>query len=65
MVKRNTPTAATLSNLYDVIREVVKDKSAYYTPEQVEGLKQDKSNIFLERGKHGTKRQTLEHSERT
>lgn len=46
-VKRKTATAPVLTNLYDIIRKTIHDADAYYTPEQIEALKQDKTNIFL------------------
>lgn len=49
--KRNTPTAATLANLYEYINETFQDKELYYTKEQIEKMKQDDNYIFLERGK--------------
>ena len=48
-VIRKKPTTAVMTNLYDTIRKTIHDVDAYYTPEQVEALKQDKNNIFLER----------------
>lgn len=58
---RQTPTAATLSNLYAVIHETMEN--VYYTPEQVEELKQNKTNIFLKGGQNEPERKTFEHSE--
>lgn len=46
-VKRKQPTAPILTNLYDIIRKTIHDTDAYYTPEQIEALKQDTNNIFL------------------
>ncbi len=48
-VTRKKPTTAVLTNLYDIIKRTIQDNDAYYTKEQIEALKQDKSNIFLER----------------
>lgn len=47
MITRQTPTAATLSNLYEVIRDNVCDLECYYTEEQTKELKRDKTKIFL------------------
>lgn len=47
MVRRSTPTAAVLTNLYNIIKSTIQDKDAYYTNEQIEKLKEDPSNIFL------------------
>ena len=46
-VTRETPTAAVLSNLYDIIRNTIQDTDAYYTDDQTEALKKDPNNIFL------------------
>lgn len=51
-VKRSTPTAATLENIYTVVREIIPT-DVYYSADQVEELKEDKNNIFLERRQHG------------
>lgn len=59
-VTRGTPTAATLANLYEVIRETMID--VYYTDEQAEELKQNKTNIFLKGGQNEPERKTFEHS---
>jgi hypothetical protein len=47
-ISRSKPTAATLTNLYDIIKKTIQDVDAYYTTEQTEALKQDPRNIFLE-----------------
>ena len=47
-VKRNTPTAAVLINLYDIIRKIITDPNAYYTTEQIKALKNNPNNIFLD-----------------
>lgn len=46
---------AALENLYTVIREIFKDSDVYYSAEEVEKLKQDANNVFLERGKDANK----------
>jgi len=46
-IRRNKPTAAILTNLYDIIKKTIQDVDAYYTDEQTEALKQDPRNIFL------------------
>lgn len=48
MVIRKKPTQAVLANLYQVIRTIFDDEEFYYSKEQIEELKKDKSNIFLE-----------------
>ena len=50
-VTRKVPTAPVLTNLYDTIRKTIQDTDAYYTTEQIEALKQDNNNIFLEERK--------------
>ena len=52
MVKRNTPTAATLANIYAVVREIIKD-DVYYSQEQITELRNNKQNHFLERRQNG------------
>lgn len=47
-ITRTTPTTAVLTNLYDIIREIIKDTEAYYTAEEIEALKENKENVFLE-----------------
>lgn len=51
MVYRSTPTKETLKNIYNTIYKIINNQDCYYTPEEIEKLKKDKSNIFLERGK--------------
>ena len=50
-IRRNKPTAAILTNLYDYINKTFQEADLYYTKEETEKLKQDKNFIFLERGK--------------
>ena len=45
MIIRKKPTYVVLSNLYDVIREIYKDKKYYYTPKELE------NKIIIEKGK--------------
>ena len=49
-IRRNTPDAAILSNLYDFINDTIQDSEAYYTEEETEKLKKDKNTIIVERG---------------
>jgi hypothetical protein len=63
MVYRKIPTYAVLTNLYDVIREVVKTDEAFYSDLEVEELKEDENNNFIERGNNGIKRQIINYSE--
>lgn len=46
-IRRNTPTAAILTNLYDIINKTIHNVDAYYTHEQIEALKRDPKNIFI------------------
>lgn len=48
MIKKQ-PTYNNLKIMYDTIKTIMGDKDIYYTPEEVENLKKDKSNIFLTR----------------
>ncbi len=47
MIIRKKPSYAVLTNLYDTIRELIKDEKFYYTSTEQEELKKDKSNIFI------------------
>lgn len=50
-IRRNTPTAAILTNLYDFINLTFQEKDLFYTKEEIEKLKENDNYIFLERGK--------------
>ena len=50
IIRRNTPTAATLTNLYDYINKTFQDADLFYTKEETQELKKDENYIFLERG---------------
>ena len=50
-IRRNTPTAAILTNLYDFINLTFQEKDLFYTKEEIEKLKENENFIFLERGK--------------
>ena len=52
-IRRNTPTAAILTNLYDFINLTFQEKDLFYTKEEIEKLKENDNYIFLERGKNG------------
>lgn len=45
MIIRKKPTYVVLTNLYDTIREIYKDKKYYYTPKELE------NKIIIEKGK--------------
>lgn len=57
MVKKQ-PTYNDLKIMYDTIKAIMGDKDIYYTPEEVENLKKDKTNIFLIRENTYEKRRT-------
>ena len=50
IVIRNEPNAAVLSNLYDIIRETITEKDAYYSDEEVKALKENEENIIFRKG---------------
>ena len=50
-IRRNTPTAAVLTNLYDYINKTFQDADLFYTKEETQELKKDENYIFLERSK--------------
>lgn len=50
-VIRKKPTALILTNLYNTIRKTIHDVDAYYTDEEIEALKNNPNNIFLEERK--------------
>ena len=50
-VRRNTPTATVLTNLYDYINKTFQDADLYYTKEEIEDFKKKGNFIFLERDK--------------
>lgn len=52
-VKRNTPTATVLTNLYDYINETFQDADLYYTKEELAEIKKQENFIFLERVNNG------------
>lgn len=50
MVIRGQITEKKLEHIYDVVRETIKNKSCYYTQEEIDKLKQYSKNIFFKRG---------------
>lgn len=52
-VRRNKPTATTLTNLYDYINKTFQETDLYYTKEQTQELKNNDNFIFLERDRYG------------
>ena len=51
MIIRGTPNASKLTHIYNTIQRLIDNKECYYTEEEIEKLKKDEKNIFLERGK--------------
>lgn len=49
MVIRGKPTASKLRHIYNTIHKLINNKECYYTEEEIENLKMDKKNIFLEK----------------
>lgn len=52
-VRRNKPTATTLTNLYDYINKTFQETDLYYTKEQTQELRNNDNFIFLERDRYG------------
>lgn len=50
MIIRKKPSYAVMCNLYDTIRELVKEDKFYYNSTDIEKIKQNKNNIFLQKG---------------
>ena len=51
MVIRGKPTESKLRHIYNTIQKLIDNKECYYTEEEIENLKNDEKNIFLERRK--------------
>ena len=51
MVIRGKPDVNKLNHIYNTIQKLIDNKECYYTEEEIENLKKDEKNIFLERGK--------------
>ena len=51
MIIRGTPNASKLTHIYNTIQRLIDNKECYYSEEEIENLKKDEKNIFLERGK--------------
>lgn len=52
-IKRNTPTIAALTNLYDYINKTFQDTDLFYSKEETEKLKNNDKYIFLGVKKNG------------
>ena len=48
MVLRGQITTEKLINIYDTINRIIKNKNCYYEKEELEKIKKNKKNIFLE-----------------
>lgn len=46
-VVKNEPTTAILTNLYDFINATFQDSDLFYNSDEVEELKKNPNNIFL------------------
>ena len=51
MIIRNTPSIEVLDQIYKTIHKIIDNQECYYTPEQIEKLKKNKNNKFLEKRK--------------
>lgn len=51
MIIRGTPTSSKLTHVYNTIQRLIDNQECYYTKDEIEKLKKDEKNIFLERGK--------------
>ena len=58
MIIRGTPNASKLKHIYNTIQRLIDNKECYYTEEEIENLKKDKTNIFLVRENTHEKRRT-------
>lgn len=47
MVLRGKITTEKLTNIYDTINRIIKNKNCYYKDEEMEIIKKDEKNIFL------------------
>ena len=50
MIVRGEVTIHKLAEVYNTIRNTVKEESCYYTQEEIDKLKKDSKNIFYEGG---------------
>ena len=57
MIIRGEITEKKLEHIYDVVRATVKNKSCYYTEEEITELKKDSKNIFLKGGGKNARKQ--------
>ena len=52
MVIRGEITREKLQHIYKTIQRIIHDEDCYYTKEQIEELKKDSNNIFIEGGEN-------------
>lgn len=55
MVIRGQITVQKLENVYNTIRNIVRDKNCYYTEEEIKKLKEDSKNIFFKGGERNVR----------
>ena len=49
MIIRGTITQGKLEIIYKTIQDIIPDQDCYYTEEEIEKIKKDKNNIFLDK----------------
>lgn len=47
MIIRGEVTRDKLQHIYNTIQEVIQNQQCYYTKEEIEKLKQNKTNVFI------------------
>lgn len=47
MIIRGEITRDKLQHIYNTIQEVIQNQQCYYTKEEIEKLKQNKTNVFI------------------
>ena len=51
MIIRGTVTKGKLQHIYKTIQQVIQNQQCYYTNEEINKLKTDEKNVFIERSK--------------
>ena len=51
LIIRGQVTAQKLEEIYTTIGNIVKNEKCYYTEEQINKLKENKENVFIEKSK--------------
>ena len=49
MIIRGKPNEDKLRHIYNTIHKLIDNQECYYTEEEIEKLKKDKKNIFIEK----------------